>query len=181
MMQVSTTPLAGLLVLRPRIFRDERGHFLESFNAAAFAQATGVTAPFVQDNESRSGKGVLRGLHLQLPPHAQAKLVRVSAGAVLDVCVDVRPDSPTFGRHFSLRLDAVEQAMLYIPEGFAHGFVALEEGTVFTYKCSAYYHPPSERTIRWDDPQLAIDWGIADPVVSEKDRAGLPFHAHVPN
>lgn len=174
-METETTPFPGLLVLRPRIFGDERGHFLETFNAAAFAKATGITAPFVQDNESRSRAGVLRGLHLQAAPHAQAKLVRVVAGAVLDICVDARPESPMFGRHYGIRLDAVEKAMLYIPEGFAHGFVALEDDTVFSYKCSAYYHPTAERTIRWDDPELAIDWGMADPIVSAKDRAGLPF------
>lgn len=178
MMEVTTTPLDGLLVLRPRVFRDERGTFIESFNAEAFTGATGIRAPFVQDNESRSHLHVLRGLHFQLEPHAQAKLVRVSFGAVLDVCVDIRPASPTYGKHFALRLDDREKAMMYIPAGFAHGFVVLEEGSVFNYKCSAYYHPASERTIRWDDPDLGIDWGVEAPIVSERDRAGLSFRTH---
>lgn len=178
MMDVTTAPLEGVLVLRPRVFRDERGLFIESYNADAFAKATGVRTAFVQDNESRSRLHVLRGLHLQSEPHAQAKLVRVSAGAVLDVCVDVRPASPTFGRHFSLRLDDREKVMMYIPEGFAHGFVALEEGTVFNYKCSAYYRPEAERTILWNDPHLAIDWGVDAPLVSDRDRAGLSFQAY---
>lgn len=174
-MTAETTPLEGLWLLRPNVFRDERGHFLETFNHCAFEQATGLRVRFVQDNESLSQAGVLRGLHFQVPPHAQAKLVRVSRGSVLDVCVDIRPTSPTFGRHYSVVLDARELAMLYIPEGFAHGFRTLENETIFTYKCTAYYDPGSERTILWNDPRLGIDWGITDPVLSAKDRAGMPF------
>lgn len=169
------TPLEGLWLLQPKVFRDERGHFLESFNRRTFEKATGIRADLVQDNESLSHAGVLRGLHYQAPPHAQAKLVRVSSGSVLDVCVDIRPASPTFGRHFKVVLDARDMRMLYIPEGFAHGFLTLENGTIFTYKCSAYYDPASERTLLWNDPQLAIDWDIAAPVLSAKDRAGMPF------
>ena len=174
-MELFTTPLQGLIKLRPRVFADDRGLFMEAFNAQAFAAATGITAPFVQDNESRSKAGVLRGLHLQAAPHAQAKLVRVPKGAVLDVCVDLRSDSPTFGQHYMARLDDIGHEMLYIPEGMAHGFLALEDGTVFNYKCSAYYTPSAERTIRWDDPELGIDWGGGNFIISEKDRAGSFF------
>lgn len=174
-MEVERTPLEGLLLVRPKVFRDARGWFLESFNEERFREATGVQVRFVQDNESRSQAGVLRGLHYQAEPHAQAKLVRVVEGAVLDVCVDIRRSSPTFGHHYKLVLGAKEKAMLYIPAGFAHGFLTLEEGTVFSYKCSAYYHPPSERMVLWNDPALAIDWGITDPVLSEKDRQGKPL------
>lgn len=174
-MEVIETGLSGLLRLKPKVFRDERGYFLETFNTAAFALSTGIEAPFVQCNESVSSKGVLRGLHLQAPPHGQAKLVRVSAGAVLDVCLDIRPDSATFGKHFSVRLDATDREMLYIPEGMAHGFVALEDQTVFSYMCSNYYAPQAERTLLWNDPALGIDWGVRNPLVSAKDRAGALF------
>ena len=175
MIDITETPLEGLLLIRPKVFSDDRGYFFEPFNVAVFARATGIHSPFVQDNESRSKAGVLRGLHLQVAPHGQAKLVRVVTGAVMDVCVDVRPGSPTFGQHFSARLDAVDRDMLYIPAGFAHGFAALEDDTVFLYKCSSYYLPASERTILWNDPVLAINWGIDNPLVSAKDRAGSAF------
>lgn len=175
LMEVLKTDFPGLLRLRPKVFGDQRGHFLETFNERTFARSTGIAVRFVQDNQSRSKAGVLRGLHWQAPPHAQAKLVRVAAGAVLDVCVDLRPDSPSFGKHFKLRLDDRDHEMLFIPEGMAHGFLALEDDTVFTYKCSAYYEPSAERSIRWNDPDLNIDWGIPDPLVSDKDRAGITF------
>lgn len=174
-MEVTKTMIPGVLRLRPRIFHDPRGRFMEAFNAKAFAEATGIKAPFVQDNESHSAKHVLRGLHLQIAPHAQAKLVRVARGAALDVCVDLRTDSPTFGRHYSLRLDDETHEMLYIPEGLAHGFLALTDGTIFQYKCSAYYTPGAERSLLWNDPDLNIEWGIKDPMVSEKDLAGSSF------
>lgn len=180
-MEAEHTPLDGLLVLRPKVFRDARGWFLESFSAKAFEEATGTTPRFVQDNESCSQAGVLRGLHFQAAPHAQGKLVRVVRGGVLDVCVDIRPASPTFGRHFSMVLDGENKAMLWIPEGFAHGFRTLENDTVFSYKCTAPYHPPSERTLLWNDPALGIDWGIADPVLSAKDRVGLSLAALAPS
>jgi dTDP-4-dehydrorhamnose 3,5-epimerase len=167
--------IEGVVLLRPRVFRDHRGAFMETWSEAACAPIIGPQR-FVQDNESTSAKGVLRGLHLQLAPHAQGKLVRVSRGAVLDVCVDLRAGSPTRGRHVKAVLDAREPAMLWIPPGFAHGFVALEDDTVFAYKCTAPYHPAAERTIFWNDPELAIDWGIDDPLVSPKDQAGTPFH-----
>ncbi|MCB9163992.1 MAG: dTDP-4-dehydrorhamnose 3,5-epimerase [Flavobacteriales bacterium] len=174
-MEVTNTELDGVLLLQPRIFTDERGRFHETFNQRRFAEATGLDVSFVQDNESRSHRKVLRGLHFQVPPFAQGKLVSVVKGAVLDVCVDIRPHSPTVGRHIKVHLDANERTMLWIPPGFAHGFVALEDDTVFAYKCTAYYHPASERTIRWNDPELAIDWGVEHPVVSAKDAEGMPF------
>lgn len=172
-MTVENTPLPGLLVLSPRIFGDDRGWFFEAFNARNFKEATGVDPHFVQDNESSSAANVLRGLHIQAEPHSQGKLVRVVSGAVLDVCVDVRPGSSTFGRHFAMRLDGQEKKMLWIPEGFAHGFLSLENGTVFNYKCTRFFHPPSERTILWNDPALAIGWGVDDPKLSDKDRKGV--------
>ena len=147
---------------------------METWNERTFLEQVGDHR-FVQDNESSSRKGVLRGLHFQLAPHAQGKLVRAVAGAVLDVCVDIRPGSASYGKHVKVLLTAADRTMLWIPSGFAHGFVSLEENTVFTYKCTAPYHPASERTIRWNDHDLAIDWGIADPIVSEKDRNGFPF------
>lgn len=174
-MQVERTTLEGLLVLRPKVFRDPRGWFFESFNAAGFRLTTGVQVEFVQDNESFSQTGVLRGLHFQAEPHGQAKLVRVISGAVLDVCVDIRPGSSTFGKHYAIELNGEEKTMLYIPTGFAHGFRTLRPDTIFSYKCSAYYQPASERTLLWNDPALDIDWGIADPVISDKDRNGLPL------
>ncbi len=174
-MEALSTPLEGLMLLRPKVFSDHRGYFFESYNAASFRAATGVSVEWVQDNESRSDKGVLRGLHFQLPPHGQAKLVRVVKGAVLDVCVDIRPASPTYGQHYKLVLDGAAKEMLYIPTGFAHGFHTLEDGTIFAYKCSAYYDRSSERTIRWDDPALGIDWEAKDPVLSSKDLDGLHF------
>ncbi len=176
-MEVERTPLEGLLVLRPKVFRDARGWFLESFNARAFQAATGLEPAFVQDNESNSQAGVLRGLHFQAEPHGQGKLVRVITGAVLDVCLDIRPGSPTFGQHFALELTGEEKSMLWIPAGFAHGFRTLEDGTIFSYKCTGLYHPPSERTVLWNDPALGISWGITDPVLSAKDRAGIPLAA----
>jgi dTDP-4-dehydrorhamnose 3,5-epimerase len=180
MMEVRNTPLQGLLLLRPRIFADDRGHFLETFSQRRFKELTGTDAEFVQDNESRSAKGVLRGLHFQVDPHAQGKLVRVIHGAVLDVCLDIRAGSPTYGQHYKVRLDGITKEMLWIPAGFAHGFVALDEGTIFGYKCTAYYHPPSERTILWNDPELDIDWGVDRPLVSPKDQQGMSFQAWDP-
>lgn len=179
MMTIETTSLPGLLVIRPKVFRDARGWFLESFNKASFEEATGITDPFVQDNESLSQAGVVRGLHFQVEPYGQAKLVRVIRGAVLDVCLDIRPESPTFGQHLSFELNGDEKTMLYVPLGFAHGFRTLEDGTIFNYKCSGYYHPASERSILWNDPALGIDWGISDPVLSAKDLGGVPLNVLV--
>lgn len=175
MIEIFPTALDGVIRIRPKVFGDSRGQFMETFNEAAFSKATGLHVHFRQDNQSTSQAGVLRGLHLQTAPHAQAKLVRVVSGAVLDVCVDLRKGSATFGKHVSLRLDAKDHDMLYIPEGMAHGFLALEDNTIFSYKCSAYYAPQAERTLLWNDPELNIHWGISDPLVSEKDLAGTRF------
>lgn len=179
-MRVENTPLEGLLVLRPTVHRDDRGHFVESFNERAFAAATGLDLRFVQDNESVSRRNVVRGLHLQVGASAQAKLVRVARGAVLDVCVDLRAGSATLGRHFSMRLDDREPVMLFIPEGFAHGLAVLEDDTLFQYKCSRYWDPAAERTLLWNDPELAIDWGVTAPIVNAKDLAGLPLKDLLP-
>lgn len=174
-MTITPTPLPGLLKLCPRQFADDRGRFIVTFDQPLFDEAAGGPVRFVQDNESTSRKGVLRGLHFQLPPSAQGKLVHVVRGRVLDVCVDLRTDSSTFGEHFKLELDAHRKEMLWIPPGFAHGFVALEDETVFAYKCTARYDPAQERCIRWNDPDLNIDWGVKDPLVSPKDAAGGNF------
>lgn len=178
-MQVEHTGIADVLLLRPKVFADARGHFLETFNARSFAEATGHAPAFVQDNESRSAAGTLRGLHFQVEPHAQGKLVRVARGAVLDVVVDIRPGSPTVGRHVKVRLDDRDKHMLWVPPGMAHGFLALEDDTLFLYKCTAFYNPPAERTIRWNDPDLAIDWGVSAPLVSPKDAQGMSFADHL--
>lgn len=177
MMEVVHTALQGLLLLRPRIFGDQRGHFLETFNRARFDEATGLRHEFVQDNESLSCAHVLRGLHFQEAPHEQGKLVHVVRGAVLDVCVDIRPGSTTFGQHVKVSLSGTTKEMLWIPPGFAHGFVALENDTVFAYKCTGYYHPAAERTLLWNDPELNIDWGLEAPLVSPKDQVGMSFQA----
>lgn len=167
-MQIRQTAIDGLIELIPRVFEDERGYFFESYNKSLFT-SLGLPMEFVQDNQSFSVKGVLRGLHMQNEPFAQGKLVRVISGQVLDVAVDLRPDSPTFGQYESFLLDARLANMAYIPEGFAHGFVALED-SVFSYKCTNLYNKASESGIRWNDPDLHINWGISDPIVSEKDQ-----------
>jgi dTDP-4-dehydrorhamnose 3,5-epimerase len=167
------TFIEGLLVVTPEVFTDDRGHFLECYKADEFA-AAGISDAFVQDNHSRSGRRVLRGLHCQAAPHSQSKLVRVTSGLVWDVAVDLRKGSPTFGRWFGLELGAENLRMLYIPQGFANGFLALTEGAEVQYKCGSRYRPESERGIRWDDPDLAIDWPLRDVVLSGKDAA-LPF------
>lgn len=171
-MKIKETHIPGLLVVEPQVYGDSRGYFFESFNAAKFAEQTGIDTQFVQDNESRSSYGVVRGLHMQLPPHAQAKLVRVVEGRVLDVAVDLRKDSPTFGKHFAIELTGENHLQVYIPKGFAHGFSVLSETAVFQYKCDGYYAPASEVAIAWNDPDLAIDWKlpIEAVVLSDKDR-----------
>ncbi len=161
--------MAGVIEFIPRVFGDARGAFFESFSARVFEQA-GVRHEWVQDNQSSSARGVLRGLHFQRPPHAQAKLVRVAQGRALDVIVDLRRDSATYGQHLAVELDAQRYNMLYVPIGFAHGFVALDDQTLFLYKCSDYYQPSAEGGLRWDDPALAINWGIDSPNVSDKDQ-----------
>lgn len=172
-MEVKKYPIEGVVEITPRIFADSRGAFLETFSAKNFAEA-GITETFVQDNQSMSKKGVIRGLHLQKPPYAQAKLVSVVTGKALDVAVDLRKDSPTYGQHITCLLDAEKRNLFFIPVGFAHGFVALEEGTIFTYKCSNYYHKESEGGLLWNDPALGIDWGVENPIISEKDEV-LPL------
>ncbi len=173
-MTVTPTPIADLLVITPQIFADDRGYFFESYNKKKYEEA-GIPSTFVQDNQSLSQKGVLRGLHFQLPPYAQAKLVSVVKGAVLDVAVDIRKNSATYGQHFSIILSEENKCQLFIPEGFAHGFVTLEDNTIFTYKCSNFYHKPSEQSIIYNDPNLAIDWQIAHPILSQKDEEGILF------
>ncbi|MEA9991491.1 dTDP-4-dehydrorhamnose 3,5-epimerase [Pseudomonas sp. RTS1] len=171
-MNMNATELPGVLIIEPKVFGDERGFFYESFNARDFAQASGLELQFVQDNHSRSQKGVLRGLHYQVE-HAQGKLVRVTAGEVLDVAVDIRRSSPHFGKWASVRLSAENNRQLWIPPGFAHGFVVLSEYAEFLYKTTDYYTPSAERCIRWDDPELSIDWQLAGPpTLSAKDQNG---------
>jgi dTDP-4-dehydrorhamnose 3,5-epimerase len=171
-MNVTRLEIAELVVFEPRVFSDDRGLFFESFNDQAFRAATGFTGQFVQDNHSVSRRGVVRGLHYQLPPHPQGKLVRVVSGAVFDVAVDVRRGSPTFGKWAGVELTAANRRQLWIPPGFAHGFVALEDDTQFLYKTTDFWHAPSERSIRWDDPELGIAWpSSAQAILSSKDAA----------
>jgi dTDP-4-dehydrorhamnose 3,5-epimerase len=175
---MQATPLAirDIVLFEPAVFPDERGEFFESYSRRAFEEAIGRTLDFVQENHSVSIKGVLRGLHYQLPPHAQGKLVRVVAGAVRDVAVDIRRDSPTFGKWVGTRLSASDRRQLWIPEGFAHGFIALEDKTEVVYKTTRYYSPDSERCIIWNDAAVGIDWEtVGEPRLSQKDRVGRPF------
>ena len=171
-MKVIKTDIPEVVIIEPRVFGDNRGYFFESFSERDFA-ANVREVKFVQDNESKSCYGVLRGLHIQKPPHAQSKLVRVVKGKVLDVAVDVRRGSPTFGRYVSVELSEENHRQFFIPRGFAHGFVVLSEEAVFQYKCDNYYAPQSEGAITWDDPDLGIEWGIPieDVILSEKDKA----------
>lgn len=171
---MTKTFIEGLLVLQPKVFEDARGYFYEPYNKKLMTSA-GVINDFVQDNQSLSQKGVVRGLHFQKPPFAQAKLVRVIQGAVWDVVVDIRKNSPTYGKHFGIELSAANKTIFYIPEGFAHGFATLEDNTLFFYKCSNYYNKESEDCILWNDKDLGIPWNIANPVLSEKDQKGKPF------
>lgn len=170
---MNATPLdiSGLVLFEPKVFGDDRGFFFESYNQRHFEDAVGRAVTFVQDNHSRSAQGVLRGLHYQLPPHAQGKLVRVVQGEVFDVAVDIRKSSPTFGQWAGVLLSAENKRQFWIPEGFAHGFVTLSETAEFLYKTTDYYAPDSERSILWNDPALAIDWrGIEAPLLSGKDQ-----------
>ncbi len=171
-MEIVKTDIEGLLIVEPKIFGDNRGYFFESFSVRDFKQATGLDVTFVQDNESKSTYGVLRGLHFQNPPYTQSKLVRVVSGKVLDVAVDIRRSSPTYGRYAAVELSGDNHRQLFIPKGFAHGFAVLSDEAVFQYKCDEYYHPESEGAIAWNDPTLAIDWRIdmRDVKLSEKDK-----------
>lgn len=164
--------IPDLLLLTPRVFEDDRGYFFESYNQKTFEAASGLHTQFVQDNESLSRKGVIRGLHFQAPPYAQAKLVRVLRGAVYDVAVDLRKASPTYGKWAGALLSAENKKQLYIPEGFAHGFAVLEHETIFAYKCSQYYHRESEVCLSWDDQHIGINWPVAVPIISQKDSEG---------
>ncbi len=170
-MKAIDTAIPDVKIIEPTVFADDRGFFFESFSKAKFEAAIGRSADFVQDNHSRSGKDVLRGLHYQLPPHAQAKLVRVVVGEVYDVAVDIRKSSPTFGQWVGVLLTAENKRQLWIPEGFAHGFLTLSDHVEFLYKTTNYYAPGSDRGIRWDDPQIAIDWQVTEALtLSPKDQ-----------
>ncbi|MFO8055608.1 MAG: dTDP-4-dehydrorhamnose 3,5-epimerase [Bacteroidales bacterium] len=173
-MEIKETNIPDLFVVEPRIFKDERGYFFESYNRKKLKKA-GLNVNFVQDNESKSQEGVLRGLHFQKPPFGQGKLVRVIKGRVLDVAVDIRKGSPTYGRYHAVEISEENKKMFWIPEGFAHGFVTLEEDTIFFYKCTQYYNKESEGSILWNDPDLCIDWKRKDPVLSEKDKNAPGF------
>lgn len=176
-MKVEETYLEGCFLIKPMIFNDKRGFFFESFNAQKFFDLTGTSPNFIQDNQSSSSYGVLRGLHYQLAPYAQAKLVSVIQGEVLDVCVDIREGSPTYGKSFSILLNEDNKFQLYIPRGFAHGFVVTSPQAIFQYKCDNYYAPDHESGIIYNDPELQIDWGINTEklIVSEKDKNLLPL------
>lgn len=179
-MEKIATPIDGLWVIRPRVFKDDRGYFFESWNERNFADLIGEDIHFVQDNQSLSVKDALRGLHFQNPPYAQGKLVRVITGSVLDVAVDIRNGSPTYGQHFSIELNATNKTMLWIPPGFAHGFLTLEDHTIFSYKCTNYYNKESEETLLWNDPELNIHWPVANPQLSGKDKEGRYFSEYQP-
>jgi dTDP-4-dehydrorhamnose 3,5-epimerase len=177
-MPFMTTPIPGLLVFEPKIFADSRGYFFESYNANIFKQE-GIDVLFVQDNQSSSGYGVIRGLHYQLNPHAQTKLVRVLAGSILDVAVDMRNGSPTYGHHYTIELSAENKKQLLVPKGFAHGFSVLSEKAEVLYKCDGFYDKDSEGGIRFDDASLNIDWKIppGKAIISDKDKILPPLAA----
>lgn len=172
-MQIEKTRFRDLLVIQPSVFVDDRGAFQESFNEARFRIDTGLNVTFVQDNESVSKRNVIRGLHFQIPPKGQAKLVRVSKGSVLDVAVDLRQTEPTYGQYYSHVLSGDNATQLYIPEGFAHGFLVLEDDTIFSYKCTNYYSKELERSIRWNDAAIAINWGCDSPLLSPRDEQAM--------
>ena len=171
-MAVIKTDIEGVLIIEPKVFGDERGYFFESYNEERFLAETGVKTRFVQDNESKSKYGVLRGLHFQKPPYAQSKLVRVVRGRVLDVAVDIRVGSPTYGKYVAVELTEDNHRQLFLPRGMAHGFVVLSDEAIFQYKCDNLYHPESEGSVAWDDKTIGIEWGVdkADITLSEKDK-----------
>ena len=174
-MKITPTKIPDVLIIEPKVFGDDRGFFYESFNRKSFEAATGITTDFVQDNHSKSSKGVLRGLHYQMK-QPQGKLVRVVSGEVLDVAVDIRKSSDTFGQWEGVILSAENKRQLWVPEGFAHGFIVLSEAAEFLYKTTDYYAPEYERCILWNDTQLSIDWQYSgDPLVSDKDAQGVSF------
>ena len=173
-MEIKEEKITGIFSIFPKIFGDDRGYFFESYNKERYEQFIHAKS-FVQDNESCSGKNVVRGLHFQIPPFDQGKLVQVSRGKALDIALDIRKSSPTYGRHVKVILCAKQKNQLWIPPGFAHGFCSIEDDTVFSYKCTNYYSPQHERSLLWNDPELAIDWEVTNPIVSEKDKNGLKF------
>ena len=173
-MEVLSTPIQDLFIIQPKVFEDDRGYFYESYNKAEFEKA-GITSEFVQDNQSLSQKDVLRGLHFQNPPFAQGKLVRAIKGSILDVALDIRKNSKTYGQHFDIILNETNKTMLWIPPGFAHGFLTLENETIFSYKCTNVYNRSSEDCILWNDTTLCIKWRISNPLLSEKDKTGKLF------
>lgn len=168
-MEIKKIFIDGPLIIQPKVFFDPRGYFYESYNKAQFVEA-GIPWEFVQDNQSMSNRNAVRGLHFQAPPHAQGKLVRVLRGAVYDVILDIRKDSPTYGQHFGVELTEHNFTMLWIPEGFAHGFSTLVDQTLFSYKCTRVYNKNSEGGVLWNDPDLQIDWKVSNPILSEKDQ-----------
>lgn len=172
MIEVVKTEIPGVLIIEPKVFGDDRGYFMESFNAREFTEKTGMKVNFVQDNESKSRYGVLRGLHFQLPPYTQSKLVRVVKGKVLDVAVDIRKGSPTYGKYVACEMTGENKRQFFVPKGFAHGFCVLSDEAVFQYKCDDFYHPESEGAIAWNDPDIAIKWPVEEEkvILSEKDK-----------
>jgi len=172
-MILEKTNIEDIILLTPRVYEDDRGYFMESYNQKKVEIL--IKDKFVQDNESESHKNVLRGLHFQLPPHAQSKLIRVIKGSILDIAVDLRKDSSTYGKHFKHILSGENKKQLYIPIGFAHGFLSLEDNTILNYKCSDYYNANAEASILWNDPDLAIDWGVDNPILAEKDQLAENF------
>lgn len=175
-MKAIKTKIKDLLILEPDVFGDDRGYFFESFNNELFNTLADKEVNFVQDNQSMSGANIVRGLHFQNPPFAQGKLVRVIKGEVIDVAVDIRKDSPTYGEHVSVRLSEENKLMFWIPPGFAHGFSSLKEGTIFSYKCTNYYNKESEGSLAWDDTDLGINWEVENPIISEKDKNSVAFN-----
>ncbi len=173
-MVIKEVQIKGLIVVQPDVFCDPRGYFFESYNKEKFKKY-GIIEDFVQDNQSMSAKGILRGLHFQNPPFAQGKLLSVIKGSVLDVVVDIRKASPTYGKHFSIVLSGENKTIFWVPAGFAHGFLSLEDDTIFSYKCTQTYNKESEGSIRWNDPDINIDWSINQPLVSEKDQIAPLF------
>ena len=174
-MEYKKEEIEGLISILPSIFGDDRGYFMETFNQKKYQEIIGDHYNFVQDNVSKSAQGVLRGLHFQLPPFDQGKLVSVIQGLAIDVAVDIRKSSPTYGKHIKVILDSKTKNQLWIPPGFAHGFAALENDTIFCYKCTNFYAPEYEKSILWDDLELNIDWSIKNPTVSEKDQMAMSF------
>jgi dTDP-4-dehydrorhamnose 3,5-epimerase len=170
-MEVTKIFIEGLLVIQPKVFHDERGYFYEPYNKKMFTEI-GITEEFVQDNQSFSQKGVIRGMHFQNPPSAQAKLLRILQGSIWDVVVDIRKSSPTYGKYFGVELSAKNKTIFYVPKGFAHGFVTLEDNTLLLYKCSDFYNKAAEESLVWNDPDVDIPWKINNPILSEKDLNG---------